>query len=186
MRRVTAAWLLTALAVGLAALVFVAVSVVWPQRSGVPETNPDLPADAQPMVVDEVLSGDILVLSALAPGPQVPRYGQITARLINIDAPNFGIPSECFAIEALAGLVRILPVGSIAWIATDVTPQDEGGRWLVNVWSSSGSFVNAGMVAAGLVKADEMSPNLSLFPPVRAAQNYASSGRIGLWGQCST
>ena len=58
---------------------FVQVIDAWfqPQRFQGP-----IPADAQPMIVREVLSGDTVVLSNPRPGPQVPDWGAVSVRLI--------------------------------------------------------------------------------------------------------
>jgi len=142
------------------------------------------PADAQPMEVLQVLSGDTVVLSADLPGGQVSERGTITARLLSIDSPNYGIVPECFAPEARGRLEELLPQGSIAWVATDSSTKDEGGRWLMNVWAGDGRFVNYLLAVDGFVRAVEMPPNDALWDPVERAAASAAARFGGLWGEC--
>ena len=105
------------------------------------------PPDAQPMLVDEVLSGDTVVLTSTRAGAQVPLFGRLTARLVGLDAPDLGRRfgtdvDQCFAPEALARLEDLLPAGSIVWVTTDAPTRDPSGDWLLNVWGSDGRLVN--------------------------------------------
>ncbi len=142
------------------------------------------PLDAQPMVVLQVLSGDTVMLSADLPGSQVRDHGTITARLLSVDSPNNGIVPECFAIEAQGRLEELLPKGSVAWVATDTVAQDEGGRWLMNVWAADGRYVNYLLAVDGFVRAEEMPPNDALWLPVVRAESSAAARFGGLWGEC--
>ncbi len=151
---------------------YVGVSL-WPVREAA-ASGVVRPAEAQPMVVVEVLSGDTVVLSSQLPGAQVRDHGRITAKLLSIDAPNFGLQSECYAVEAEGRLVELLPEGSIAWVATDTVVKDDNGRWLMNVWAADGRYVNYLLAVDGFVRAKEMRAGAS------AAARFG-----GLWGVCS-
>lgn len=142
------------------------------------------PVDAQPMIVLEVLSGDTVMLSSELPGAQVQRHGTITARLLSIDSPNNGIVPECFSIEAKGRLEELLPKGSVAWVATDAVAQDEGGRWLMNVWAADGRLVNYLLAVDGFVRAEEMPPNDALWDQVQRGAASAAARFGGLWGEC--
>ena len=157
-------------------------AALWPERR--PASGFDRPAGAQPMIVLEVLSGDTVVLSSELPGAQVRSRGTITAKLLNVDAPNFGIISECYAEEAQGRLVELLPEGSIAWVAVDTVPKDDNGRWLMNVWAADGRYVNRLLAVDGFVRAREMPPNEALWNPVERAAASAAARFGGLWGVC--
>jgi endonuclease YncB( thermonuclease family) len=161
---------------------YVVVSL-WPARST--DTSATArPIDAQPMTVLQVLSGDSLLLSAELPGAQVRERGTISVKLLSVDSPNYGIVPECFAPEAKGRLEELLPVGSIAWVATDAVAQDDAGRWLMNVWASDGRYVNYLLAVDGFVRAVEMPPNEALWQPVMRAGSSAAARFGGLWGEC--
>lgn len=162
-------------------LAYVAVSL-WPEHPAASAT--EKPFDAQPMTVLEVLSGDSAILSAELPGSQVRERGTISVKLLNVDSPNYGIVPECYAVEAKSRLQELLPVGSIAWVATDAVAQDESGRWLMNVWASDGRYVNVLLAVDGFVRAEEMPPNDTLWQPVMRAGASAAARFGGLWGEC--
>lgn len=161
---------------------YVAVAL-WPEREAAASVTAK-PADAQPLLVLEVLSGDTVMLSSELPGSQVRDRGTITARLLNIDSPNYGIVPECYAVEAKGRLEELLPKGSLAWVATDETPHDDAGRWLLNVWASDGRYVNYLLAIDGFVRAEEMPPNDALWDPVVRAESSAAARFGGLWGEC--
>lgn len=169
-----------ALAFGVLAYVFVAL---WP-RGAAAASWYTTPQDAQPMVVSKVLSGDTVVLLSDRPGQQVQEWGPVTARLIGVDAPNFGITPECYAAQANGRLQGLLPVGSIAWVTTDTITQDAGGRWLSYVWTEDGRLVNQLLAADGYVKAQESPGNDELWPRIERAGAQAAARFGGLWGDC--
>lgn len=143
------------------------------------------PADAQPVVIRDVLSGDTVVVSVTEPGAVVQQWGtDVTARLIGVDSPNFGITPDCYAVEAQARLAELLPEGSVAWVTTDVEQRDAGGRWLMYLWGADERFVNVLLPIDGFVRAEDMPPNDTLMPEIRAAASNAASRFAGLWGDC--
>ena len=165
-----------------AVLAYVVVSL-WPVTEAA-ASGTAKPVDAQPMTVLQVLSGDSVLLSSELPGPQVRDRGTISVKLLSVDSPNYGIVPECYAPEAKARLEELLPVGSIAWVATDTVAQDEGGRWLMNVWAPDGRYVNYLLAVDGFVRAEEMPPHDSLWQPVMRAGSSAAARFGGLWGEC--
>ncbi|MCU1412084.1 MAG: hypothetical protein JWR04_2791 [Rhodoglobus sp.] len=181
MRRSVVHAVLACLVVG-AVLAYVVVSL-WPVTDAA-ASGTAKPVDAQPMTVLQVLSGDSVLLSSELPGSQVREHGTISVKLLSVDSPNYGIVPECFATEAKGRLEELLPVGSIAWVATDAVPQDEAGRWLMNVWASDGRYVNYLLAVDGFVRAVEMPPNEALWQPVMRAGSSAAARFGGLWGEC--
>jgi hypothetical protein len=171
-----------AIAVVVGVLAYVAVSL-WPAREAAASVT-SKPADAQPMLVLEVLDGDTVMLSSELPGSQVRDRGTITAKLLSVNSPNYGIVPECYAVEAKGRLEELLPKGAIAWVATDATAQDEAGRWLLNVWAPDGRYVNYLLAIDGFVRAQEMPPNHSLWNAVSRAASSAAARFGGLWGEC--
>lgn len=174
-----------AVVIGLAVagvLAYVAVSL-WPAREAGASAMAR-PADAQPMLVLEVLDGDTVMLSSELPGSQVRDRGTITAKLLSVNSPNYGIVPECYAVEAKGRLEELLPKGGIAWVAVDKTPQDDAGRWLLNVWAPDGRYVNYLLAIDGFVRAEEMPPNDALWNPVVRAESSAAARFGGLWGEC--
>jgi endonuclease YncB( thermonuclease family) len=166
----------------LAAVVYVVV-VYWPRGTAAASWY-SIPKDAQPLVVREVLSGDVVVLVSDRPGSQVPAWGAVSMRLLGVNAPNFGLTNECYAIEAEGRLNELLPEGSIAWVTVDETPKDELGRWLAYVWTEDGRLVNELLAVDGFVRAEEMPPNDRLWSVISRAGNEAASRFGGLWGEC--
>jgi len=181
MRRAFARGAVACVVVG-AVLAYVVVSL-WPVTDAEASATAK-PADAQPMTVLQVLSGDSVLLASELPGSQVREHGTISVKLLSVDSPNYGIVPECYAVEAKGRLEELLPVGSIAWVATDTVAQDEAGRWLMNVWASDGRYVNYLLAVDGFVRAEEMPPNEALWQPVMRAGSSAAARFGGLWGEC--
>ncbi len=148
------------------------------------DTHPR-PTSAQPLVVQEVLSGESVIMTASRPGAQISDWGTVTVRLLGIDAPNFGWSRECYANESEAALRDLLPEGSIAWVTTDELTQDEGGRWLGYVWSSDGFFVNEVLVSTGMVTAYLTEPNSEYWSVIAQGAEEAWRRSAGLWSDCS-
>jgi endonuclease YncB( thermonuclease family) len=165
----------------LAAVAYV-VAAFWPRET--PDAASIRPAQAQPMIVLDVLSGDTVVMSSELPGSQVTRRGTLTARLLSVDAPNFGIQNECYAVEAEARLTELLPEGSVAWVTTDAVQRDGNGRWLMNVWGTDDRYVNGLLAVDGFVYWLKEPPNEALGEVVERAVSSAAARFGGLWGEC--
>jgi endonuclease YncB( thermonuclease family) len=174
---------LLALAAGVA--IVSSAAGLWPRDGGIAASVPPIPADAQPVIVRDVLSGDTVVLAVDHPGTQVHKWGDITARLLSINSPNFSTPNECYAVEAEAALTALLPEGSVAWVATDETERDANGRWLMYVWTNDGMLVNAFLASSGFVRPEHMSPNNEHWALIAQGAEQAARRGVGLWGDCS-
>lgn len=163
------------------------LAAVWPAATmfaPAAASRSDRPATAQALIVQEVLSGESVVLVSPRTGPHVTAVGTVTVRLIGIDAPNFPTNRECYAEESYAALTKLLPVGSIAWVVTDEVRQDEGGRWLGYIWSSKGYFVNDVLLSNGIVRALDMAPNSAYWPKLAQSAEQAWRRGDGLWSAC--
>lgn len=174
-------WLIIVAACGATALGLV---IGWPAPDGA-ATWVSRPVDAQPMVVENVMSGDTVILVSAIPGPHVQSTGLVTARLLAVDAPNFGITDECYAEEAQAKLASLLPEGTIAWVSNDQVEQDQGGRHFMYVWSADGRFVNYELTLGGFARAMEMGPALERWPAIAGGQESATTRLRGIWGSCT-
>ena len=141
-----------------------------------------IPSDAQLMVVAEVRSGDTIVLVSERPGAQVPGWGDITARLIGVGAPQS--PDECFGPESRAALGAALPLGSVAWVTTDVRANDPAGDWLLYVWTPEGVLLNEALASAGLARPIAPGDNRSFWPAIAQAGEHAARRGTGLWAEC--
>jgi endonuclease YncB( thermonuclease family) len=167
----------------LAALGWAALTAFAPREFELRVIEP-VPANAQPVVVLDVLSGDTVVVAVEKPGPLLPAVGTITVKLLGVDSPNFGIIDECYAVEAEARLSRLLPKDTIAWIETDAKPRDENGRWLSYVWGGDGRFVNYLLAVDGFVRPKPMPPSVSRYAVIEQGALRAASRYGGLWGEC--
>lgn len=157
------------------------VVAAWPAETPVG----GLSGVVQPLVVREVPTGDTLVLESPVPGAQIGATGRVTVRLIGLDAPDPGVPNECYAIPARSGLQALLPPGTLAWVLTDEEPQDANGFWLAWVWTPDGTLVNQAIAANGLARVVDASPNSSFWPLVAQAAEQAYRRQAGLWAQCA-
>lgn len=143
-----------------------------------------LPADAQPVRIVQVLAGDTVIVTVDRPGPYIPVAGEITAKLIGVDAPDFGLIDQCFAQDSEAKLSALLPRDSVAWLKTDVQSKDELGRWLTYVWNSEDNFVNFMLALDGYVRAVPSPPNETHYSVIERGAQSAASRFAGLWGEC--
>lgn len=173
-------WLGGALCVVLLAYVLIAF---WP-KAVMAAPRYSVPIDAQPLVVSKVLSGDTLLLVSDHPGPQIRAWGTVSARLIGLDAPNFGLTYECFAVEAQARLAELLPTGTIAWVTTDATKRDDNGRWLTYIWTADGRLVNQLLAVSGYARAIQSESSDPLRNLIEYAGGEAAARSGGLWGAC--
>lgn len=139
---------------------------------------PSRPDDAIALTVAYVFDGD--TLEAVDPST-----GQRTrVRLIGVDTPEGTPTPECWADEARAHLVELLPEGSTVWAAEDTEPRDRYDRALRYLWTDDGRFVNHELVAAGDAEAIRIEPNVAHFALLRATQAVAAAAGTGLWGAC--
>jgi micrococcal nuclease len=100
-------------------------------------------------------------------------------RLLMIDAPELsqGPPG----LEAQRELTRIMPVGTLVKVETDVRERDTYGRILGYVYLPDGRMVNEEMARSGYVTALVYPPNVRHVDEIRDAVAEARKARRGLW-----
>lgn len=166
-----------------AVLMSATVTAFQPRELPFPVVEP-VPADALPVRVLQVLSGDTVVVEVERISPRLPALGMITVKLLGINSPNFGLIDECYAVEAEGRLTELLPEDTIAWIETDTVPTDANGRWLSYVWAGDGRFVNYLLTVDGFVRPEPMPPNVRRYAAIEEGALSAASRYGGLWSDC--
>jgi len=137
-------------------------------------SHPDIPADAETMVVVSVTDGDTLRLRDDSGAVE-------NVRLIGIDTPEVYPVLECFGEEAEAELRRLAPIGSTLRVATDADPFDRYDRMLLYLWNDDDVFVNLALVEGGFAEAIRVRPNDLHFETLRSAETAASTAGLGMW-----
>lgn len=166
------------------ALVAWVVVVFWPKPVVADASVTTKPADAQPMIVHQVIDGETVQVEVGFPGSQVQEAGRLTVRLIGVQSPGADNGPACYSIEARERLAELLPTQSIVWGSLDIEHRDNDGRWLMYLWTADGHFVNYELADDGFVTAELMSPNVARWPAIEAAQTHAVARLWGLWGEC--
>lgn len=135
------------------------------------------------MTVRQVHDGDTVWLQAKQPGAYVGTTGRVRVRLIGLDTPEVQ-PMECFGQEATDHLRSLTPVGSTVYVITDRDLKDRYDRWLLYLWTPSGTFVNYEIVADGWGTPLRVYPNVAYWPLIETAGRQARAEQRGLWGAC--
>lgn len=141
------------------------------------------PLAAQPVIVEEILSGDTLVIRIDAPGPQWQEWATLTVRLAGVEV---GAQAElCHAEVAREHLATLLPIGALAWATVGADAPDADGRWPVFLWSKPTQFVNGVLAGNGDVRpiVDEV-PREYVSAITQGAELAFRRG-MGLWGTCA-
>ncbi len=103
-------------------------------------------------------------------------------RLIGIDAPE--LAQKPWGGEAKKYLESILSSsGRRVRLEYDVEKRDKYGRLLAYLWTKDGRMVNLLMVKAGYAMLFTLPPNVKYSSELVAAQQEASSKKLGIWGQ---
>jgi len=139
---------------------------------------PPRPEDAVALTVTFVFDGD--TIEAADPETDEPTR----VRLIGIDTPEGTPTPECWADEARAHLVELLPEGSTVWAAPDTELRDRYDRALLYLWTGDGRFVNYELVAAGDAEVLRIAPNIAHAELLAATRSQAEASRAGRWGAC--
>ncbi|WP_214468338.1 thermonuclease family protein [Microbacterium flavescens] len=151
-----------------------------PLASGIPPR----PADAFPLTVDYVFDGDTIEARMQQPNELVTTSDAIRIRLIGIDTPEGTPTPECWADEARTHLRALLPEGATVWAAPDAETSDRYGRYLFNLWSDDGRFINHELVAAGDAEAIRVGSNDAFYDLLTDAQGQAEASGAGRWAAC--
>lgn len=148
---------------------------------------PVVPDSAERAVVTSHVDGDTIRLRGAAGSTLLPRRGETSVRLLEIDTPEVaGSPAgaECFGAEASAALADLLPVGTEVRVERDADLFDRYDRMLLYVWADDGTFVNEAMVRDGFARAVLFEPNDAYIAPLRRAEDEARADGSGLWSAC--
>lgn len=127
----------------------------------------------QPIKVEQAIDGDTIVL---ANGDHL--------RYIGIDTPeefDQRKPVQCFAKEA-AEKNKELVEGKAIKFYKDINARDIYNRWLGFVYLDDGTFVNLELVKQGYAFAYNYKPDVSKAAEFKAAEDYARTNKLGLWG----
>jgi micrococcal nuclease len=100
-------------------------------------------------------------------------------RLLLIDAPELAQGSA--GSEARAALERILPLGTLVTVETDVRPRDTYKRLLGYVYLPNGRMANEEMARSGYATSLVYPPNVRYVERIRRAVADARKARRGLW-----
>ncbi len=125
------------------------------------------------------------VVTAIGDGDSLSAAGGKRVRLVQIDAPELG-SAECYAREARATLLRLVPVGST--IALDADPRldqsDRYGRLLRYVRRGTMN-VNVALVRAGAAAPYFYDSDRGRHADrLLAEAKRAKASKRGLWGAC--
>jgi len=159
-----------------------AVIVLQPIDGPIVTPLAPMPLTAQPVVVDEILGGDSLVIRVDAPGPQWQQWSTLTVRLAGVEV---GDAELCHADVAREHLSTLLPVGALAW-ATVGADRDADGRWPVFLWSNPTQFVNGVLAGAGDVRPITDEVPREYVTAINQAAELAFRRGMGIWGACAS
>ena len=74
--------------------------------------------------------------------------------------------------------------GPLARAAPDTEPSDRYGRYLFNLWSDDGRFINHELVVAGDAEAIRVGSNDAFYDLLTDAQTQAQASGAGRWAAC--
>lgn len=170
------------LGVALIAVTAVGLAVVLsaPAPRHAPGAAP-APADAQPVVVQEVLTGDRLVVRVDAPGAQWQTWGTITVRLAGVQVGE-NTPF-CHAVVARDHLASLAPPGSVVW-AVHEPQRDADGAWPVWLWAPRSDLLAAVLAQSGDVRPIAAEMSSRYVGVITQSVDRAVAGGLGQWGAC--
>ncbi len=141
------------------------------------------PLTAQPVIVEDILSGDTLVIRIETPGPQWQEWTTLTVRLAGVEV---GASAELCHVEvAREHLATLLPIGALAWATVDADTPDADGRWPVFLWSKPTQFVNGVLAGNGDVRPIVEEVPREYASAITQGAELAFRRGMGLWGTCS-
>lgn len=138
-------------------------------------TAPVAPSPSIP-VVQSITDGDTLRISE-------PVFGTPVVRMLNIDAPELGGPTqEPWARESRDSLAALLAVGAPVTVETDVVRIDLFGRLLAHVAARATNVdANREQLRRGQAVLFVIWPNVARFEDYRAAEIEAQRAGRGIW-----
>ena len=149
------------------------------------EVQSDIPAQAQPAVVERVVDGDTLWVRIDEPGGPLPAGATHKIRLLEIDTPESqgagGV--ECGGPQATAFAEKHLLIGSTVHLLADREDKDQYDRFLRYLWTADGMFFNLEIVRRGHARAVLYEPNDAYIELIRTAEADARDAGRGIWGE---
>ena len=88
---------------------------------------------------------------------------------------------ECLAVEAMAALAELLPVGSAVQLEYDEVRQDRYGRALAAVVNANGVLVDSELAHRGLAFPANFGDNERFLPSVTQAFREAEIAKVGFF-----
>ena len=155
----------------IATTLIVTISVLWAlvtlgsYKTGEPELT-------EPVKVERVIDGDTIVIS-----------GDITVRLIGIDAPESVHPDESKNTtygESASLYLKILLEDKEVQLEYDIDQEDDYGRTLAYIYLD-GEMVNEKLLRDGIAKIMTISPNTKYLSRLQDAELEAKDNNAGFW-----
>ena len=155
----------------IATTLIVTISVLWAlvtlgsYKTGEPELT-------EPVKVERVIDGDTIVIS-----------GDITVRLIGIDAPESVHPDESKNTtygESASLYLKILLEDKEVQLEYDIDQEDDYGRTLAYIYLD-GEMVNEKLLRDGIAKIMTISPNTKYLSRFQDAELEAKDNNAGFW-----
>ena len=106
--------------------------------------------------------------------------GEVTVRIIGIDAPKFDDAGHRHLAEEARDTLRALIGDGPLRLVADAEPEDAGGRLLRHVFRSN-RLLAADLARQGSARALPVSPNLEHREAIDRAVAEARAGDVGMW-----
>ena len=150
-------------------------AVAGTEPNGCTKSEPPPPSEPEPTKVVRVIDGDTLVVRTAA--------GEVTVRLIGVDAPEKG---KCGAKQATKALRALASQGETVEVASDPTqPQvDKYGRVLAYVTGSDGTLMQDELLRGGWVKVLVVGKRFQKYAAFSSIQKKAKRKGRGAWSAC--
>jgi endonuclease YncB( thermonuclease family) len=152
--------------------------------SGAEESLPaEIPADAQKVTIDEVRSGELIVV--------VIDGKRKIVSLIGIDAPDPKVKplGECYAREATEYLAKLLPENTTVYLDPDMLDTNDKDHLLRFVWlpgekDEKPVLVNGRMIRQGYAAWQEEEKNFTYEAVLERYEKEAKDRNRGIWKSC--
>jgi endonuclease YncB( thermonuclease family) len=128
-----------------------------------------------------VVDGDTVLVKTVGPHKGLlPDPGR--TRLIGLNAPDLG---EYGGDDARRFVAAALPIGRLVHLQLGRVQKDDGGRWLVYMWTSAARSLNLDLLERGYASL-QLKENPQMSGQFSAAELRAKQRGIGLWRECPT
>lgn len=119
-----------------------------------------------------VIDGDTFTVT----GPS----GEVTVRILGIDAPEFDDVGQRKLAEQASDALRVLIGNGPLQLVADIEPSDAGGRLLRHVYRAD-RLLAADLARQGWARALPISPNLAQMEAIQRAVAGARAAEAGIW-----